>query len=175
MLPCRINLGSQCHNTSLGAGVQLPFVKEPTFLSKPGAVVKIRQHEFRKGYNSFEFIEKQPCWQVFHLLRVSFLGAIPICHCEWQDAELDRFLERLLTRVPVLIFPPILMITRSRMLDLHLSSGSFKGVFQGILVKQNSNINCLGNQKHMFECLCSICVIPAGAVAGERIWRSVLS
>lgn len=71
--------------------------------------------------------------------------------------------------VPVFIFPPNLMIPRSQILDLHLSLGSFQGVFWGILVKHSSNINCLGNQKHTFECSHSICAIPAGTVAGERI------
>lgn len=154
----RTHLGSQCQTPPWQQELHRPSGRT-NVLPKPGAVVKVNGNLQRVV--TLLTLEKRPCWPVFHVLGVSFLEQFPFA------AGRDRmggFSERLLTRVPVFTFPRPHDHKQS---DLGFTS--FKGVFPGILVKQNSIINCLGNQKHMFESLYSICAIPAGTVAGKSI------
>lgn len=112
-------------------------------------MAKITRCRFRKGYNSFELREDCPWWSVFHhcLLRGSLFRST-LHLSQWVAGHAMGFCS---TQQCCSQIPSHPNDCKGSDLWLYLLSRSFKRAFQGILVKQNSHINCVGKRKHMFQ------------------------
>jgi len=114
-------------------------------------MVKITQREFRKGYHSSELTEQCPWWDVFPALPAQGLffpkpWSLPRAGCcpgQVSGASARRGAWGHVPSHPS-------ACQGSAPWSTSYCSGAFESL-SGILVKQNSCVHCVGNQKPTFQ------------------------